>query len=380
MSALLTTTMPYMKVVIDTLKEKGIRDDYIVLVGGAPLNEEFGKAVGADAYCRDAAIAVETAKSLIARAPRRRGCAPEASDRHGRSAIRRAGHRLRRAGARDRRAAPAPTAGTRSTCSCLPPELHNRPEKIPAAVREADPRGARALLPLDLRRLRRLRHRRIARRGAERGGVERLPGAHCYEFFATAQRFAALAEAGAGHLLPDRFPGAPFRAPGAQRLGIDRHPELIAEYFRNYRASCIWRRTKRRAVERARAIAARLGSSSRCRTPVMGLANWRGLAPPRAAARAKEARMASLIIISWRDIPAQVIVKRGRETAKVQLSHRFQEAVDRAAMRAGKGSSAAYLADWKRSAPRRCGDDLKAEARPRRRASKRSYSDEDLER
>jgi len=66
MSALLTTTMPYMKVVIDTLKQKGLRDKYIVLVGGAPLNEEFGKAIGADAYCRDAAIAVETAKALIA--------------------------------------------------------------------------------------------------------------------------------------------------------------------------------------------------------------------------------------------------------------------------------------------------------------------------
>ena len=66
MSALLTTTMPYMKVVIDTLKQKGLRNDFIVLVGGAPLNEEFGKAIGADAYCRDAAIAVETAKSLIA--------------------------------------------------------------------------------------------------------------------------------------------------------------------------------------------------------------------------------------------------------------------------------------------------------------------------
>jgi methylmalonyl-CoA mutase cobalamin-binding domain/chain len=66
MSALLTTTMPYMKVVIDKMREQNIRDDYIVLVGGAPLNEEFGKAVGADAYCRDAAIAVETAKSLIA--------------------------------------------------------------------------------------------------------------------------------------------------------------------------------------------------------------------------------------------------------------------------------------------------------------------------
>ena len=67
MSALLTTTMPYMKVVIDTLKEKGVRDDYIVLVGGAPLNEEFGRAIGADAYCRDAAVAVETAKDFMAR-------------------------------------------------------------------------------------------------------------------------------------------------------------------------------------------------------------------------------------------------------------------------------------------------------------------------
>ncbi len=67
MSALLTTTMPYMKVVIDTLKEKGMRDDYVVLVGGAPLNEEFAKAIGADAYCRDAAVAVETAKSFMAR-------------------------------------------------------------------------------------------------------------------------------------------------------------------------------------------------------------------------------------------------------------------------------------------------------------------------
>ena len=67
MSALLTTTMPYMKVVIDTMVEQGIRDDFIVLVGGAPLNEEFGKAIGADAYCRDAAVAVETAKEWSAR-------------------------------------------------------------------------------------------------------------------------------------------------------------------------------------------------------------------------------------------------------------------------------------------------------------------------
>ncbi|MBB3064387.1 MULTISPECIES: B12-binding domain-containing protein [Limibacillus] len=67
MSALLTTTMPYMKVVVDAMKENGIRDDYIVLVGGAPLNEAFAEAVGADAYCRDAAVAVETAKELVKR-------------------------------------------------------------------------------------------------------------------------------------------------------------------------------------------------------------------------------------------------------------------------------------------------------------------------
>ena len=66
LSALLTTTMPYMKVVIDTLVEQGIRDDFVVLVGGAPLNEEFGQAIGADAYCRDAAVAVETAQQLVA--------------------------------------------------------------------------------------------------------------------------------------------------------------------------------------------------------------------------------------------------------------------------------------------------------------------------
>ena len=65
MSALLTTTMPYMKVVIDEMVKQGIRDDFIVLVGGAPLNEEFGRAVGADGYCRDAAQAAEMGPQLL---------------------------------------------------------------------------------------------------------------------------------------------------------------------------------------------------------------------------------------------------------------------------------------------------------------------------
>jgi len=67
MSALLTTTMPYMKVVIDAMIEKGIRNDHVVLVGGAPLNEQFAQSIGADAYCRDAAVAVETAKAFMAK-------------------------------------------------------------------------------------------------------------------------------------------------------------------------------------------------------------------------------------------------------------------------------------------------------------------------
>lgn len=89
--------------------------------------------------------------------------------------------------------------------------------------------------------------------------------------------------------------------------------------------------------------------------------------------------MPSLSIISWRDIPAQVVVKRGRETAKVQLSARFQEAVDRAAMRAGKGTSDAYLADWRRSEGRACGEDIAAEAQAEAARIEARFSDADLE-
>jgi hypothetical protein len=90
--------------------------------------------------------------------------------------------------------------------------------------------------------------------------------------------------------------------------------------------------------------------------------------------------MPTLTIISWRDIPAQVVVKRGRETAKVQLSPRFQEAVDRAAMRAGKGSSDAYLADWKRSEPQPCDEDIQKVAADKAAEIEARYTDEELER
>jgi len=90
--------------------------------------------------------------------------------------------------------------------------------------------------------------------------------------------------------------------------------------------------------------------------------------------------MATLMIISWRDIPAQVVVRRGRETAKIQLSQRFQEAIDRAAMRAGKGSSDAYLADWKRSKPVSCDEDIQSAADAEAAGLEARYTDEDLER
>jgi len=89
--------------------------------------------------------------------------------------------------------------------------------------------------------------------------------------------------------------------------------------------------------------------------------------------------MAQLTVLSWRDIPAQVIVKRGRKSAKVQLTQRFQEAIDRAAMRAGKGSSDQYLSDWQRSAPAMCSDDVDLEARAEADRLEARYSDELLE-
>ena len=90
--------------------------------------------------------------------------------------------------------------------------------------------------------------------------------------------------------------------------------------------------------------------------------------------------MASLTLILWRDIPAQVVVKRGRETAKAKLPARFEQAIDRAAMRAGKGSSDAYLAEWRRSDATPCSDDIEKEAAAEAARIEAKYSDADLER
>ena len=170
MSALLTTTMPYMKVVIQTLKDRGIREDYIVLVGGAPLNEEFGMAVGADAYCRDAGIAAETARRLIderraaAGGPSARGANCESVATGMRRALR---HRLRGAGPRARGRDRRPARRRRRLPLAGPPQ----PARAdPGPGPRPHPRGPRRWLRADLHRVRRLRDRRPARPGDRRGG------------------------------------------------------------------------------------------------------------------------------------------------------------------------------------------------------------------
>ncbi len=88
--------------------------------------------------------------------------------------------------------------------------------------------------------------------------------------------------------------------------------------------------------------------------------------------------MARIVTVYWRDVPAQVIAKQGRRSAKRVLSGRFQDAIDRAAMRSGAHGSDAYLAEWRRSEPAPCGDDLKAEATAAAAAIEAAYGDDRL--
>ncbi len=87
-----------------------------------------------------------------------------------------------------------------------------------------------------------------------------------------------------------------------------------------------------------------------------------------------------ITVVYWRDIPAQVIVKAGRQNAKVQLSERFEKAIDRAAMRAKMAGSDAYLEQWRRADPVDCGDDLEAEAAAAARRLEADYDDTRLNR
>jgi hypothetical protein len=143
--------------------------------------------------------------------------------------------------------------------TCLPPELHNRPEKIPAAVgaaiREARERYARIFVAYADCGTGGALDRILAEEG-----VERLPGAHCYELFATSAAFAALSDAEPGTFYLTDFLVRHFERLVIAGLGIDRHPELAGEYFRHYRRVVYLAQVAdAQLADQARAIAARLG-------------------------------------------------------------------------------------------------------------------------
>ena len=142
---------------------------------------------------------------------------------------------------------------------CLPAELHNRPERIAPAVREtiAANRGQYAQMFVA--------YADCGTRGEldqvlREEGIERLPGAHCYEFFATARVFAQLADAEPGTFYLTDFLLRHFERLVVRPLGLDRHPELVQQYFRNYRKLVYLSQAPRpEAIEQARRIAERFG-------------------------------------------------------------------------------------------------------------------------
>ena len=209
-------------------------------------------------------------------------------------------------------------------------------------------------------------------------GVERIAGPHCYAFYAGSSVFDALADAEPGTFYLTDFLLRHFDTLVIEGLGLDRHPELLPHYFGNYRRLVYLAQTEdaeRSAAARARGRPAR---------PRLRVSLHRAMAARPQLRRARppdgDARMAELVVVSWRDIPAQVIVKAGRETAKRQLSERFQQAIDRAAMRAGlTGNSTPISSEWRRGEPRRAATTCKAEAIAES-PGRSAYIDADLER
>ena len=228
-----------------------MRDDYIVLVGGAPLNEEFGQAVGADAYCRDAGVAAETARRLIderrarvpPEAPSTRRRRPRASLVIGCGALARELLALTRASAR----------ASRSTAST--PELHKRPSGSPGAVEEriAKARARTAMTIRHLRGLRRLRHGRRPRRGPRPRKASSASAAPTATSSTPAPAaFAALQEEELGTFYLTDFLARQFETLVLAGLGLDRHPELMSDYFGELPPPRLPRPDRRRGADRAR--------------------------------------------------------------------------------------------------------------------------------
>jgi hypothetical protein len=184
---------------------------------------------------------------------------------------------------------------------CLPPELHNFPDQIPGRVREAIDAGREKYASIFIAyadcgtggRLDAL---------LEPLGIERLPGAHCYEFYATAQRFAEMHGQEPGTFYLTDFLVRHFERLVAQTLGIDRHPQLIGEYFRNYRRVVYLVQDAANAdVEHARAIAGRLGLEFSVLETGYGQmeAGLRRVAMPNAGAAAANSNATNEVRVSW---------------------------------------------------------------------------------
>ena len=369
MSALLTTTMPYMKVVIDTLKEKGMRNDYVVLVGGAPAQR--GPSPTPSAPTPIAATPPWRSRRPRPSWPRRQGCGAERAEhgdggaggsshrRHvpdGRDAAAHPRHRLRGAGAR----APRRDRGERAR-----PSRRHLPAGHPAQPAREDPRGrARARSAPAARAtttslpLRRLRHRRHARRACwTRRASSASPARTATSSIAGARRLRrpARARSPAPSSSPTTWSGTSTgwssRASASTAI-----PELLPVYFGNYSRVVYLAQRRRPALPpRAEQAAERLG--------------LRSIATGHAASASSPARPAAgrppwltSTILYWRDIPAQVIARAGapqrqaRAPAALHRGHRH----GRDALR--RRATDDYLADWRRGDPTPCGDDLEAEA------------------
>src|SRR5271167_2186063 len=285
-----------------------------------------------------------------------------------------ADHRLRCVGARDHCTLPREPLGCadRALLACRTAQSTGKDSLCRSRADSRLPRQ----LPLDFRCLRRLRNGRHARQGAARGGRGAHSGRTLLRVLRDSCGVRCAGRGGAGDVLSDGFSAAPFRSPGAAGSWPRSPSGAVLKLLRQLPQARVF-------GAGTQASSARTGARNRYAHGTSVRVSRHRLRHPRLGAGdggEPGSSMASLIVISWRDIPAQVIAKQGRETAKVQLSQRFQEAIDRAAMRAGKGSSDAYLADWQRSAPRACGDDLPAEAAAEAARLEARFTAEDLER
>ena len=257
---------------------------------------------------------------------------------------------------------------------CLPAKLHSTPQKIAGAVdaklTELAGRYDRVFVA----------YADCGTAGAldkvlTRHDVERLPGAHCYGFLAGNDAWDAMQEDEPATFYLTDFLARHFESLVVRGLKLDAHPELVPMMFGNYKRLVYLAQTDDDAL-RARAEAAGSVPRARFRAAPDRVRRAATVARP---VRHLGCRVPELTVISWRAIPAQVTAGKGRGASRIQLSERFQEAIDAAAMRAGLIGTDSYLEEWRRES-RQCGDDLAAEVAAVAAQLEDDYPDDRLER